>query len=175
MQQMNAWIDREVVELMRAEARKRAPQETGGVLLGYTTDSDNIVITHAIGPGPNAQHARRNFSPDVRYQERAIADRYRQSRRHITYLGDWHSHPGGGSRLSFLDRRTLRRIRDHEEARAPRPVMAIVHGPDAHDLTIWRLEPRRRKQGTAAKVHVMPFETPGGPSQNVRNLARLAE
>jgi integrative and conjugative element protein (TIGR02256 family) len=104
-----------------------APAETGGVLLGYwVEEGGEPVVTHAIGPGPEAVHERTRFIPDDEYQYAEIARLYRESGRRLSYLGDWHTHPGGAAYLSRNDRATLRRIASYAAARAPRPVMLIL-------------------------------------------------
>lgn len=131
-----------IVREMEADADRHAPEETGGILLGYTdrTDAMRIQVTDQIGPGPNAVHRRNRFEPDGKWQAQEIAGVYAGSGRVSTYLGDWHSHPGGSRRPSGLDRSTARRIALCEEARAPHPVMLILRG-EAGD---WQLAAYRR-------------------------------
>jgi len=126
---------------MRREATRAAPRETGGVLIGYWADGgEEAVVTTVIGPGPNAAHELESFRPDYDFQEAEIARLYRQSPSSNAYLGDWHTHPDApDGRLSVKDRRTLWRIATFKEARAERPLMAVLHGGDpAWDLTIWQ-------------------------------------
>lgn len=52
-----------------------------------------------------------------------------------TYLGDWHTHPGGVAVPSRTDRTTLTRIANHAAARAPRALMLIA--ADANE--VWRV------------------------------------
>jgi integrative and conjugative element protein (TIGR02256 family) len=140
------WLPAALHERCTEEAERRFPLETGGVFMGYWADSRCAVVTHAIGPGPEAVHERRNFEPDHDWQLRAIAGHYRRSGRRETYLGDWHSHPGAvtGS-LSRADRRVLRRIINTPAARAATPIMAIFHGGEmGWTLALWRAEMRPR-------------------------------
>jgi integrative and conjugative element protein (TIGR02256 family) len=131
-----------VLQDMEAETERHAPEETGGVLLGYTdrTDARRIQVTLQLGPGPRAVHRRHFFDPDSEWQAHEIAAAYASSGRVSTYLGDWHSHPGGSRRPSGLDRSTARRIALCGRARASHPVMLILHG-EAGD---WRLAAYRR-------------------------------
>jgi len=147
-----------VLQDMEAETERHAPEETGGVLLGYTdrTDAMRIQVTHQIGPGPRAVHRRHFFNPDSEWQAREIAAAYVGSGRVSTYLGDWHSHPEGSRRPSRLDRSTARRIARCEQARAPHPVMLILHG----EAGGWRLAAYRRGRWRlrAAKATVAEAE-----------------
>ena len=139
-----AWIARGVERAIVEDARRWAPLETGGVLLGYWTDGHSaVVVKDAIHAGPEAVHRDLMFLPDTDYQEREIARRYELSGRVHTYLGDWHAHPGGGSSLSRLDLRTLRTIANSPEARASFPLMVVAYGGDPWRLSAWRWSPRR--------------------------------
>lgn len=138
------WLAETVMAEMTAECDRVAPNETGGILLGYWGDTTpEPVITLSVGPGPDAVHERERFVPDHRYQSAEIARLYDSSKRTLNYLGDWHSHPGGGGGLSVLDRRTLRRIARCRTARAAQPVMLIMAGELAWEPTAWIRERSR--------------------------------
>jgi len=139
---MTLWLDRRVASLMRGEAARRDPYETGGVLLGYWAE-ESAVIADMVGPGPSAVHGPHRFVPDAEYQETEIAERYAASGRVITYMGDWHSHPGGEGRISRLDLRTLRRIAREPAARLVSPIMLVVFGGDPWRLAAWKWSPTR--------------------------------
>ena len=130
-----------VVEAMVREAADRAPDETGGVLLGVSSDS-GVWVQSVIGPGRNAIHRRTSFVPDAEFQRLQIGEAYTAAGRRLEYLGDWHSHPQTAAYLSKIDVKTLRGIAKHKEARQPRPVMAIVAGGDPWRLAVWRLRQR---------------------------------
>jgi integrative and conjugative element protein (TIGR02256 family) len=139
-------LPRTVLAEMSREAKCRQPDESGGVLMGYPdrADHDLIMVIAQIGPGPNALHRRRRFEPDADWQRDEVARCYEQSGRIATYLGDWHSHPGGSARPSRLDRKTARSISRSDEARLPRPLMVILGGsedltPRAYRYRLWRL------------------------------------
>ncbi len=153
-----AWIAEQVLTALRAEADHAFPLETGGVLLGYwATLPEEVVIADAIGPGPQALHGERRFRPDRDYQEAEIARRYEESGRYHTYLGDWHTHPRTGPRLSGLDRRTLRSIARDRDARAPVPLMAVLGGGITWDLVVWCLVPRSHPL-PVFRSRILPFQ-----------------
>ncbi len=133
------WLPEHAVRSMTTEANGRAPQETGGVLLGYwSKDGREAVVTDVVGPGPEATHGNANFAPDYDFQEREISRLYEESARRLHYLGDWHSHPNGLGELSRLDRRTLRIVGDSRAARAEHPVMVILAGGPDWSLHAWQ-------------------------------------
>lgn len=164
MTAIRTWISREhALEIVKLAAQE-APRETGGVLMGYwTSDGSDVVITHVVGPGAGALHTPTRFVPDQDAHLRQIAAIYFQSDRVSTYLGDWHSHPGGRGLLSASDRRTLRRIASTPTARIECPLMGIVAGDEEEEwhLTVWVLGQRRHLlfgPRKAAKTAVELFE-----------------
>lgn len=121
---------------MVAESDDRAPDETGGILLGYEVASEfALVVTDLVGAGPAASYSVSEFVPDGRWQESEIARIYRASGRRTTYLGDWHSHPDGFLNPSRRDHRTARAIARHPPARVRRPLMLI----GAREDGAWRV------------------------------------
>lgn len=129
---------------MEREAESSFPDETGGVLMGYSgADVNQTVITGIIGPGPLAHHGRHSYEPDSDYQEREIGQHYADAEGTEVYLGDWHTHPKPSLRptLSRVDRRTLARVARHPEARAPFPIMAVLSlsGGDGWSVAVWQL------------------------------------
>ncbi|UPK34545.1 Mov34/MPN/PAD-1 family protein [Bradyrhizobium sp. 186] len=112
--------------------------ETGGALMGYWY-GDTAVITATIEAGPAALHQRYSFEPDQHWQVEQIARHYARSGRRETYIGDWHTHPAAKSgRLSRTDRSVLRRIIATPAARAPTPIMIVLHGAKgAWEATAW--------------------------------------
>lgn len=134
------WIAKGRLEELLALADASYPRETGGVLLGFEGDNA-IAITALTGPGARAMHAHNSFVPDYEYQDAEIARVYADSGRRYTYLGDWHSHPDGGSALSRKDKQTLRTISTHSPARAPTPIMGILSGGAPWKLTVWEYVP----------------------------------
>lgn len=137
---VTVWLTKSSLYSMVNSAMAHAPEETGGVLVGYSDAAgQNLVIEHVVGPGPRAIHTRFSFTPDHEYQEQEIARLYLESGRVSTYLGDWHSHPGGGFYLSPTDRNTLARIALTKEARIARPLMAVIGGED-WELAVWQGE-----------------------------------
>lgn len=155
-----AWISAKALDLMEREAERAYPAETGGILIGYwSVDGREAVVVDAIGPGQGALEGIDGFVPDHDYHEWAVADRYRKSSGIHTYLGDWHSHPDSDAYLSRTDLKTLRRIGCQAEARAPRPLMAILAEDSPWRLAVWVwLERRGFLFFQRDLVHQVPFQ-----------------
>ena len=139
-----AWLARVAEAELRHEASRHPDAETGGLLLGFWS-GDHVLVTGAIGPGPGAVRSKTTFLPDDAWQTAELAQRYAASGRRHTYLGDWHTHPGGGSRLSRRDRRTLSEIAHHAESRAPQPLFAILAPAPDGEITMWCYAGRGRR------------------------------
>lgn len=124
------WIAPSVMARAEEEANSQAPYETGGILVGYFATTSNrirgAVITNMVGPGPDAERTATTFQPDHTWQAERLAELYAKSGRLHTYLGDWHTHPGGPPFPSRTDRSTLHTIAKHAAARCPEPIMVIA-------------------------------------------------
>lgn len=124
---------------MHREAARYFPLETGGLLMGYWSADDRgpvAVVTRLIGPGPKADRTPFSFEPDADWQAEQVARMYARSRRRITYLGDWHSHPGGAPRPSRRDLQVARLIAGAPEARASEPLLCILPLEEPGDVTL---------------------------------------
>lgn len=138
----SAWISDSAMAKMTVEADRSAPNETGGLLLGYwRVRYSVVVITDVIGPGLRATHEPTRFIPDADYQEMELARRFRLDPERNGYLGDWHTHPRGIAQLSRQDRSTLFSIATHREARAPAPLMLVLTAQPDWVAMIWRYGP----------------------------------
>ena len=132
------------------------PYETGGILLGHASEG-GATVTVVVGPGPEAKHARYGFTPDADWQAAQVAEAWK-AQTSIEYLGDWHTHPGGTTRFSDLDRKAALTISEAPAARQPRPAMLVMAlGADGHvGLAAAFLVGGRLR---AAKVVVLEAET----------------
>jgi integrative and conjugative element protein (TIGR02256 family) len=136
------WLPASVLESMRAEADRSAPNETGGLLVGYWS-GDTAVVVSTIGPGPRAKHRRTWFEPDGEWQNAELARVYEVSGRVHTYVGDWHSHPGARAEMSETDRATMFAIAADADARAPRAITVILGGASPWDVRAWHPDGER--------------------------------
>ena len=127
-----------VVARILEEAKRKYPLETGGILMGYWSSYTECFITEMIGPGPMARHGRAKFEPDYGFQEKEVASVYELSGRCYAYLGDWHTHPDGGDKLSVKDRATLEQIANSHAARCANPLMLLAAGKSEWHLRLWQ-------------------------------------
>lgn len=139
---------------MLLDYQQHAPQETGGVLMGYWVSPEEVVVAHATSAGPNARHMRDGYEPDIAHDQVEIARIYESSGRLHTYLGDWHTHPATGPGMSRRDRRTLVGIAADPGARASAPLMVIVGWEvDSMVAAVWCL-PSNRTRAMGFRIRV---------------------
>lgn len=123
------WVTADTLAYCEDEAASAYPDETGGVLMGWhRPERAEVVVVHAVGPGNDGVHEAHRFEPDNRHHLAVVGDIYQRSGRKVTYLGDWHSHPGGSATLSRTDRRTVGNIASHPPSRCPEPLMIVLAG-----------------------------------------------
>lgn len=125
-QEPRIWISESALERMHQLAQSHYPLETGGMLIGYVGDNGEAVVKKIIGPGPKARHGRFKFVPDGDYQQIALEQIFYETEGQETYLGDWHTHPKGGSGPSHIDKITLAKIAHEPASGTAYPIMAIL-------------------------------------------------
>jgi integrative and conjugative element protein (TIGR02256 family) len=159
--------DRMAAEMI-AEAKRHAPNETGGVLLGWR-GRGRVEVVELVDGGPAAHRERHRFAPDGPWQRAQIAERYERSGRTLKYLGDWHSHPAG-SGPSPLDHATAAKIAETKTARCEHPIFVV---PTCRSGT-WKLFgyrfATRRLRGI--RVEVRTTEINGEPAATLHPVAR---
>lgn len=101
--------------------------ETGGILMGYTTIKDEVVITHCCGPGPKAKQKKSSIVFDRKHAQRFVEEVYRETEGRITYLGDWHSHTAASLSPSRTDEKELKKLSKTKRSRTEYPLMLIAY------------------------------------------------
>ena len=99
-------VAQKALETIELECRKYPETETGGILVGYK-DADKVTVTHATGPGPNADRSAHHFTKDTPYLQSILnlLGHYYP----VDYLGVWHKHPqsmpypSGGDVMSAME------------------------------------------------------------------------
>lgn len=104
------------------------PCEVGGWLLGYwTADASDVFVTHATPPGPRGLPWGVRIS-GIGHRERFDAA-WAASGGEITFLGDWHTHPGGRAEPSVRDEEAMAKLAAEAAYGTPQPLIAIVETP----------------------------------------------
>jgi integrative and conjugative element protein (TIGR02256 family) len=131
------WCAAAVLESFWTLAAEHSPLETGGCLAGYyARGTDDVVVTHVIGPGLGATHNRTEFLADRAFHDEVLAVLWETSQGRIRYVGDWHTHPGGSPQLSSLDMAFMKHAAKSQEAFLKYSLVAIVYG-ELTDVRFW--------------------------------------
>jgi len=149
------WCNAEVLSDLGTLARDKEPLETGGCFAGhYVDDSEDVVITNVIGPGPRAIHMRTRFVADRKFHDDALEELWQRSNRTIRYVGDWHSHPDGAPGLSSVDKAFMKHALRSRHSYLRYSLVAIVYG-DLSQAHFWCLERSRRRFGFLSGVRTL--------------------
>lgn len=115
--------------------------ETGGVLVGYYTLNNEVVVTHASSCGPNAKRSRNSIVFDTTYCNKFISEFFTQSNGCLTYIGDWHSHVEPILIPSYTDKKQIAMIANDVNACLSTPIMLIGYSDqERFDCSIYTFE-----------------------------------
>ncbi|RYZ46974.1 MAG: hypothetical protein EOO72_00665 [Myxococcaceae bacterium] len=103
-------------------AQQGAPLETGGMLLGDVVDGVARILA-VTGPGRRAVRERLGYERDAAHDNRLL----KRTGPCLSYLGDWHTHPGGPASLSRADVDCIRQGLDVR----PEVLHLLLSGPSA--------------------------------------------
>jgi len=125
---MNApqlFVHRDVADhLIELPAR---PWEVGGWLLGYWAgDGQTLFVTQATPPTRGSPFG---ITISARGHRPLFDIAWEISGGHVTFLGDWHTHPGQQATPSQRDTRALARLAANADFGTPHPLIAIVAAP----------------------------------------------
>ncbi len=97
-----------------AQARGNGDVETGGVLLGgFDLDRKTLVVIAALPSPADSDAGRTYYERGIRGVQSKIEEVERITMRHVTYIGEWHTHPTGSSSApSDLDNTLLGWVAD---------------------------------------------------------------
>lgn len=132
-----------------AVARGDGQVETGGILLGgFDLERRTLFVTAALPSPPDSRRGRTYFDRGARGIQSAIMQVEQATMRHITYIGEWHTHPAGSSsEPSDLDRTLLNWIADLRQLFLM-PGLLLIFGDDGLRVLI-------QKNGQAMKSVIL--------------------
>jgi len=120
------WVHAEV--LAHLSELPIRPWEVGGWLLGYwSSNRQSVYVTHATPPASRGTPFGVRISGDG-HGER-FDEAWKASAGHVTFVGDWHTHPGSPAIPSQRDHRALQQLSTDPDYGTPRPLAAIVRTP----------------------------------------------
>lgn len=118
-------ISDELLEKMYLSVKPHYPNEFGGLLIGYyNNDNKNLVISDIILPNI--------FKSTPVFFERHTEDLHEKLEKFYTcdpskfYVGEWHSHPNGGTQPSQRDIKAMIQIRENSKVAIEKPILGIL-------------------------------------------------
>ncbi len=115
------------------------PEETGGILVGYYTETlDCAVVTDTSERPPDSRSGRTWFLRGTIGLQRWLDGLWRRNKRRY-YLGEWHYHPEGEPEPSPTDKRQMGKIAGSASYRCPESVLLLVGGSasDRSDVRVF--------------------------------------
>jgi len=114
---------------MKRYLRQAAPNETGGLLIGLVNIKRQIIYVTRILPAPpdskGSPYAFIRGTQDVPERILEIQD---NTGGLLGYVGEWHTHPAGGPRLSLKDREAVNKIkRNLDKIPLPTHIMLVTN------------------------------------------------
>jgi integrative and conjugative element protein (TIGR02256 family) len=124
--QPELFVHREVIERLRGVTPR--PWEVGGWLLGWWGQGErSVLVTHATPPLSFGTFFGVTISG--RGHRPLFDEAWEATDGFVTFLGDWHTHPGGSTVPSERDRRAMTKLAEDDDFGTPCPIIAIVgHG-----------------------------------------------
>jgi hypothetical protein len=101
-----------VTRVISDSARSADAQEIGGVLIGsIDRQRQHFYVTEAWPAPQDSQASAVGFTRGRRKTAAKLALLESQTNNHVTYVGEWHTHPvGAGTRMSAIDSATAREM-----------------------------------------------------------------
>ncbi len=97
-------------EILRSVAES-APNETGGILIGDVNPIHKVVyVTKVLPPPPDSRSTPYMFVRGIKDIPDAVRRIQSRTGGWIDYVGEWHSHPGGGGQMSQQDKIAARQL-----------------------------------------------------------------
>lgn len=115
-------LERQLVALLK----QAAPAETGGLLVGFVdSKARTVYVTRALPAPPDSVGSPGRFVRGVEKVPEELEHIAKRTGGVLHYVGEWHSHPGGGPALSRTDEETAEDLR-RDLRGAPVPAHLLV-------------------------------------------------
>jgi integrative and conjugative element protein (TIGR02256 family) len=129
------FIDEGVEQKLRALRAKKAPSETGGVLLGYYDfNVKAVVIVDGLPAPADSKSTSAWFERGVEGLATAVADASKRTAGIVRYVGEWHSHPPGHSATPSGNDMVQLAYLAREMAEDGLPAVSLIVGE--HDIQV---------------------------------------
>jgi proteasome lid subunit RPN8/RPN11 len=126
-------IDQAALAAIRREVLRAAAvnprDETGGVLLGQVDNGCRVVwVSEARGLPSGSEGSPGGLHLNISDLRGELAARRRSSRGLVSFIGAWHTHPGGPPTPSDKDHRTMDSLVNGEQETLPQALLVVLGG-----------------------------------------------
>jgi proteasome lid subunit RPN8/RPN11 len=123
-------IAAKAAESMREQMRRRAPSETGGIMVGrIDANRKTVYVTRLVRAPADSRGTPYAFTRGTEMLPEALDLIRRRTGSLLTYVGEWHTHPMGGSDLSDTDKEAVISLRSILDP-AALPTLVTIVTPD---------------------------------------------
>lgn len=120
-------ISKKQIKEMVRSCQRACPTETGGILLGHYSVSQECAVVTKITQAPvDSRSGPTWFFRGIRGLQEKLDFLWRRDRQF--YIGEWHFHPFGTPQPSPTDIKQMQEISESEEYHCPEPVLLILGG-----------------------------------------------
>nr|WP_314494240.1 Mov34/MPN/PAD-1 family protein [uncultured Chryseobacterium sp.] len=118
-------ISNELLEKMYLAVKSHYPNEFGGLLIGYyNNDNENLMISDIILP--NIFKSTPVFFERQTEDLHEKLDEFYKNDPSMFYVGEWHSHPNGGTQPSQRDIKAMIQIHENSKVAIEKPILGIM-------------------------------------------------
>lgn len=118
-------VDDEVISTIESYSRgAEIKKEAGGILIGAYR-GPHVEIAACTTPMPNDRRLWNLFDrKDLGHGERAM-QHWRENRRTLTFVGEWHTHPEPAPKPSYVDLNTWKKLGKRQKTM---PLVFVIRG-----------------------------------------------
>lgn len=119
-------IENGVHEKILNEADKKAPDETGGILVGVANYKLKVIhVVKNFEAPPDSSGSRSCFIRGTQELPEQISNFRKKTGNTLGYIGEWHSHPMGLESLSSVDKDSVKKLKVFND-KIPIPTLMMI-------------------------------------------------
>lgn len=99
----------EVLSILDKYKQSKNQNESGGIILGYVCENNNIYISKISQPNAFDKSTRYSFERNKNIAQKIVNSEFYESDGKVIYLGEWHTHPEPNPSPSFVDIKMIKK------------------------------------------------------------------
>lgn len=118
------WISNHLLNYMYRLAADHHPKEFGGILCGIRTEGDWFITDFEVPEKYSSSTT--NFTRYANRLNKYLKSAYDESKGHIEYLGEWHTHPNARPDYSSNDKKSMLELAADKRVTTNTPILIIM-------------------------------------------------